>query len=153
MAKIGKGGSNLKMDTSDVERALKEFQEKLNKDILPVALKQLLEEAKKELVELAKQGKKFDGSSQKRNAPATSAKKGGKPPLVDTGVLTDESGYNVQVINNIGTIQTTGRNLNIIQFLEEKGYIYFRLPTHIKGITLDKRLEQILEELTRNIIL
>lgn len=74
------------------------------------------------------QGLGPDGSPQRPNPPGVAARKGGKPPLVDTGLLSRASSWRVAQEGSLFIITPPAARARIIDELRERGYKLFEIP-------------------------
>lgn len=74
------------------------------------------------------QGLGPDGSLQKPNPPGIAARKGGKPPLVDTGLLSRASAWRVDQVGSQFEIRPPSGRSKIIEALRQRGYKLFSIP-------------------------
>lgn len=73
-----------------------------------------------------------DGSPQKRNAPATVARKGHDHPLVDTGLLAQPSAYPIRRVRDGWVAELPPARRQIVGYLREKGYDTWRVGRELR---------------------
>jgi hypothetical protein len=86
-----------------------------------------------------------DGTPQKRNAPATVARKGHDHPLVDTGLLAQPSAYPIRRVRGGWVAELPASRARVVEYLRAKGYDTWRVGREMRAEfrkILDRHIRQ-----------
>lgn len=121
----------------------KRFDKDLGR-LMSEAMREAAEDEAREQADAVSQGMAADGTRQKANQGATTKRKGGKGPLVDSGTLGEASAYVVQKSGADGwSLMPPRTRVEVLGHLAALGYAVWRVPSGVVRVDSRRIREQL----------